>query len=174
MLSKRIEDLLNNQIKNELYSSYLYLSMSAWLTNYGLTGYAHWFRVQAMEERDHALIFYNYILQTNARVHLYAVDEPNFDFASVEELLKLNLSHEEYVTSLIYKIAAAAQEEGDFKTSEMIKWFVTEQVEEEANATDNITQYKLFGGDGKGLYDLDALKATRVYAVAAPLAAAGA
>ena len=107
-------------------------------------------------------------------MHLYAVDEPNFDFASVEELLKLNLSHEEYVTSLIYKIAAAAQEEGDFKTSEMIKWFVTEQVEEEANATDNITQYKLFGGDGKGLYDLDALKATRVYAVAAPLATAGA
>ncbi len=171
MLSKRIEDLLNDQIKNEFYSAYLYLSMSAWLTNYGLTGYAHWFRVQAQEERDHALIFMNYILQTNGRVHLKALDEPNFDFASVEDLLNLNLSHEQFVTSLIYKIAAAAQEESDFKTSEMIKWFVTEQVEEEANATDNITQYRLFGGDGKGLYMLDAQKATRVYAVAAPLAA---
>jgi ferritin len=172
MLNKRIEELLNQQIKNELYSAYLYLSMSAWLSNYGLNGYAHWFRVQAQEERDHALIFLNFIIQANGRVHLYAIDEPNFDFKDVDELLNLNLSHEQFVTSLIYKIAAAAQEEGDFKTSEMIKWFVTEQVEEEANAIDNITGYKLFGRDGQGLLALDQQKMTRVYNQAAPLAAA--
>jgi ferritin len=171
MLNKKIEDLLNNQIKNEFYSAYLYLSMSAWLNNYGLNGYAHWFRVQAMEERDHALIFLNYIIKANGRVHLYAMDEPNFDFASVEELLNLNLSHEQYVTSLIYKIAAAAQEEGDFKTSEMVKWFVTEQVEEEGNAIDNINGYKLFGREGQGLLALDGQKMARVYTQAPPLAA---
>jgi ferritin len=171
MLSKRIEELLNQQIKNEFYSAYLYLSMSAWLNNYGLIGYAHWFRVQAQEERDHALIFLNYIVQTNGRAHLYAIDEPNFDFKDVAELLNLNLSHEQYVTGLIYAIAKAADEEKDYKTSEMIKWFVTEQVEEEANAVDNITGYKLFGKDGQGLLALDAQKGTRVYAQAAPLAA---
>jgi ferritin len=171
MLSKRIEDLLNDQIKNEFYSAYLYLSMSAWLSNYGLNGYAHWFRVQAMEERDHALIFLEYIVRANGRVHLHAIDEPNFDFENVEALLKLNLSHEQYVTGLIYKIAAAAEEERDFKTAEMVKWFVTEQVEEEANAVDNINGYSLFGRDGQGLYALDAQKATRVYVQAAPLAA---
>ena len=171
MLSKRIEELLNNQIKNEFYSAYLYLSMSAWLTNYGLNGYAHWFQVQAMEERDHAMIFLNYIVKANGRVHLYAIDEPNFEFESVEALLNLNLSHEQLVTSLIYKIAAAAQEENDFKTAEMVKWFVTEQVEEEANAIDNINGYKLFGKDGQGLLALDTQKGARVYVQAAPLAA---
>jgi ferritin len=171
MLSKKIEELLNNQIKNEFYSAYLYLSMAAWLHNYGLNGYAHWFRVQAQEERDHALIFMNYIIKANGRVHLYAIDEPNFDFRDVGELLDLNLSHEQYVTSLIYNISAAAREEKDFKTEEMLKWFITEQVEEEANALDNINGYKLFGGDGKGLYMLDAGKATRVYTQAPPLAA---
>ncbi len=173
MLSKKIEDLLNNQIKNEFYSAYLYLSMAGWLHNYGLNGYAHWFRVQAQEERDHALIFMNYIIQANGRVHLLAIDEPNFEFTDIEELLNLNLSHEQLVTSLIYKINAAAREEGDYKTEEMLKWFITEQVEEEANAVDNITSYKLFGGDGKGLFMLDSQKATRVYAQAAPLAAQG-
>jgi ferritin len=171
MLNGKIEDLLNNQIKNEFYSAYLYMSMSAWLNNYGLNGYAHWFRVQAQEERDHALIFLNYIIKANGRVHLYAIDEPNFDFKDVEELLNLNLTHEQYVTSLIYNIAAAAQAENDFKTAEMVKWFVTEQVEEEANAVDNITGYKLFGGDGKGLYQLDSQKMTRIYTQAPPLAA---
>jgi ferritin len=171
MLSKNIEELLNNQIKNEFYSAYLYMSMAAWLHNYGLNGYAHWFRVQAQEERDHAMIFLNYIVKANGRVHLYAIDEPNFDFKDIEELLNLTLSHEQLVTSLIYNIAAAAQAEKDFKTEEMNKWFVTEQVEEEANALDNINGYKLFGGDGKGLYMLDAQKATRVYTQAPPLAA---
>ena len=171
MLSKKIEDLLNNQIKNEFYSAYLYLSMAGWLHNYGLNGYAHWFRVQAQEERDHALIFMNYIVKANGRVHLLAIDEPNFEFTSIEELLQLNLSHEQLVTSLIYQINAAAREENDFKTEEMLKWFIAEQVEEEANATDNITSYKLFGADGKGLFMLDSQKATRVYVPAPPLAA---
>ena len=171
MLNPKIEELLNQQIKNELYSAYLYMSMSAWLNNYGLNGYAHWFRVQAQEERDHAMIFLNYIIKANGRVHLYAIDEPNFDFKDVKELLDLNLSHEEYVTGLINNIAAEAQKDGDFKTSEMIQWFVTEQVEEEANAVDNITGYRLFGTDGNGLYQLDAQKMTRVYTQAPPLAA---
>jgi ferritin len=171
MLNQNIEDLLNNQIKNEFYSAYLYMSMSAWLNNYGLNGYAHWFRVQAQEERDHALIFLNYIIKANGRVHLAAINEPNFTFNDVEELLNLNLSHEQYVTSLIYNIAAAAQAEKDFKTAEMVNWFITEQVEEEANAVDNITGYKLFGSEGKGLYMLDAQKMTRVYTQAPPLAA---
>jgi ferritin len=171
MLSPKIEELLNQQIKNEFYSAYLYLSMAAWLHDFGLNGYAHWFRVQAQEERDHAMIFMNYIIQANGRVHLYAIDEPNFEFKNVEELLDLNLSHEQMVTSLIYNIASTARDEKDFKTEEMIKWFITEQVEEEANAIDNINGYKLFGSDGKGLYMLDAQKATRVYAQASPLAA---
>lgn len=171
MLSKKIEDLLNNQIKNEFYSAYLYLSMAGWLHNYGLNGYAHWFRVQAQEERDHALIFMNYIVKANGRVHLYAIDEPKFEFADIGELLQLNLDHEKFVTGLIYGIATAARAENDFKTEEMLKWFIAEQVEEEANATDNINGYRLFGADGKGLFMLDSQKAARLYVQAPPLAA---
>jgi ferritin len=171
MLSKKIEGLLNEQIKNELYSAYLYMAFSAWLENEGLKGYAHWFRVQAQEERDHALIFMYYIQRAGGRVHFLAIDEPVYDYKDIAELLKMNLDHERIVTGLIYGIAKAAQEEADFKTVETLKWFIDEQVEEENNATTNIQRYDLFGKDGKGLYMLDTEMAARVYAQAPPLAA---
>jgi len=170
MLNPKLEKLMNEQIRNELYSAYLYMAFSAWLAKLGLNGYAHWFRIQAQEETDHAMIFMYYIIATDGRVHFLPIDEPPFEYESTAALLQMNLDHEKIVTGLIYNIATAAQEEKDYKTVEMLKWLISEQVEEENNATNNIQRYALFGSDGKGLYMLDTEMNARVYVQAAPLA----
>jgi ferritin len=169
MLNPKIEKLMNEQIRNELYSAYLYMAFAAWLAKKGLNGYAHWFRIQAQEETDHAKIFMYYIIATDGRVHFLAIDEPVFEYDSVAALLQMNLDHEQKVTALIYNIAKVAQDEQDYKTVEMLKWLISEQVEEENNATNNIQRYALFGADGKGLYMLDTEMNARLYVQAAPL-----
>lgn len=171
MLSERMEQLLNDQVQKELYSAYMYLSFEAYFASRNLDGFAHWFRLQAMEERDHALIFINYINQVGGRVKLQAIDAPEWDFASIEEVLQKQLEHERFVTQSIYDIADAAIEERDHKTSSFIKWFIDEQAEEEETAEQNLSKLQLIGeNDGKGIYMLDAEFGARVYTVPAPLA----
>lgn len=172
MISDKMEKLLNDQIQKELYSSYLYLSFEAYFTSRNLNGFAHWFRMQAMEERDHALIFYNYINQVGGRVKLQAISAPEWDFNSIEEVLSKQLEHERFVTESIYNIVDQAVEERDHKTNSFLKWFIDEQVEEEDTAEHNLGKFRLVGeNDGKGILMLDAEMATRVYTVPAPLAA---
>lgn len=171
MVSERIQKLLNEQVNKELFSAYLYLSIEAYLTAQNLPGFANWFHVQTQEERDHALIFFNYINRIGGRVELAPIEGPQTDFASVEEALKLTLEHEKFVTASIYKIADAALEERDHKTSSFLNWFVDEQVEEEENATNNMARFELVKGDGKGILMMDAEMAARTYVQAAPLAA---
>ncbi|MEI7579573.1 MAG: ferritin [bacterium] len=173
MISEKLEILLNDQVQKELYSAYLYFSFEAYFTSRNLNGYAHWFRVQAQEERDHALIFFNYINHVGGRVKLRQIDSPPWDFKTIEEVLSLQLDHERFVTKSIYDIADQAISERDHKTSSFLKWFIDEQAEEESNAEQNLSKIMLVGEtDGKGVLLLDAEMGARVYVVPSPLSAA--
>lgn len=172
MISEKMEKLLNDQIQKEFYSAYLYLSFESYFTSRNLNGFAHWFRVQAMEERDHAIIFVNYLNQVGGRVKLQSLEAPEWDFKSIEEVTIKQLEHERFVTSSIYNIADQAIEERDHKTNSFLKWFIDEQAEEESNAEENLSKIRLVGeNDGRGILMLDAELATRVYVIPAPLAA---
>jgi len=172
MISEKMEQLLNDQIQKEFYSAYLYLSFEAYFTSRNLNGFANWFRVQAMEERDHALIFINYLNLVGGRVKLQAIQAPEWNFNSIEEVFTKTLAHEQYVTQSIYNIADRAMEERDHKTSSFIKWFIDEQAEEEDAAQQNLSKIRLVGeNDGKAILMLDSELATRVYTVPTPLAA---
>ncbi len=163
MLNKKVAQLLNEQITKELYSAYLYLDFSVYYEAEGLDGFANWYMVQAQEERDHAMLFLKYLQQNGEKVALGAVDKPDKELSSLMAPLKAGLEHEQYVTSLINDIYAAAYEVKDFRTMQFLDWFVKEQLEEEKNAEDMIKKMELFGNDSKGLYSLDAEYATRMY-----------
>ena len=158
----RVPILLNAQICREFYSAYLYLKMSIYYADEGLDGFASWFRIQAQEERDHALLFIDYMQQNEMEISLKSIDEPSGEFTSFSSPLLLTLQHEKFVTQKINEIYAAAEQEQDFRTTQFLAWFVSEQAEEEATATDLIKRMKLFG-DGMSLYMMDAEMKTRVY-----------
>jgi ferritin len=172
MISERIEKLLNDQVNKELFSAYLYLSIEAYFHSINLPGFAHWFRVQTQEERDHALLFFEYINRVGGRVALQPIEGPKVEFASIEEAFRQTLEHERFVTASIYNIVDAAKEERDHKTDSFLKWFVDEQVEEEENADNNLKKFSLVKDDGKGILMLDAEFAARVYTPAPGLSGA--
>lgn len=163
MLNEKVVELLNDQIVKEFYSAYLYLDFSNFYSDKGLDGFANWYRIQAQEERDHALLFYDYLHNNNEKVTLGAIDAPNLKLDTLMDPLKAGLEHEEYVTDLIHTIYAAAKDVNDFRTMQFLDWFVKEQGEEEKNANDLITKMELFGSDPKSLYMLDQELAARVY-----------
>jgi ferritin len=163
MMNAKVHELLNQQINKEFYSAYLYLDFSNYFEHAGLDGFANWYKVQAQEERDHAMLFYQYLQNENQKVTLEAIPKPDKTFECHMDVLKAGLEHEEYVTSLINDIYAAAYEVKDFRTMQFLDWFVKEQGEEETNANDLITKMELFGGDAKGLYMLNQELAARVY-----------
>lgn len=162
-MDQKVATLLNEQINKEFYSAYLYLDMANFYKQKGLDGYANWYEIQAKEEQDHAMLFYQYLQNNNQKVTLEAIAKPDQVFGSLEEPLKAALKHEEYVTSLINTIYTAAQEVNDYRTIQFLDWFVKEQGEEETNANDMITKMELFGNDSKGLYMLDAEMKARIY-----------
>ena len=163
MLNAKVKELLNQQINKELYSAYLYLDFSEYFENRGLNGFANWYYVQAQEEKDHAMLFYRYLKNNNEKVTFEAIDKPDKVLNSDMDVLKAGLEHEEYVTSLINDIYAAAYEAKDFRTMQFLDWFVKEQGEEETNANDLISKMELFGSDAKSLYMLNSELAARVY-----------
>ena len=162
-MDKKVHELLNDQINKEFYSAYLYLEFYNYFKAKGLDGFANWYMIQAQEERDHALLFYQYLQNNNMPVTLEAIDSPKREFADNMAVLQAGLSHEEYVTSLIHDIYAAAYEVKDFRAMQFLDWFVKEQGEEETNANDLITKLELFGSDPKSLYMLNQELGTRVY-----------
>ena len=163
MLDKKVLKLLNEQINKELYSAYLYLDFSIFYEAQGLDGFANWYMIQAQEERDHAMLMLKYLQNNGEKVELQAVAKPDKDMRALIDPLKFGYEHEQYVTSLINDIYAAAYEVKDFRTMQYLDWFVKEQLEEEKNAEDMIKKMELFGNDSKGLYSLDAEYAARVY-----------
>lgn len=163
MISKKMTDQLNVQMKNEFYSAYFYLTMGAWFTSKNLPGFANWFNVQAQEERDHATMIMNYMLRVGADIEFLAIDAPDANFESPLDICQKTLAHEQQVTSWIYAIMDTAQEERDYKTIQFLQWFVTEQVEEEENASGLIERLKTAGNTEAGLLYLDNEAGTRVY-----------
>ena len=170
-MDQKVYELLNEQINAELYSAYLYMSFADYYEEEGLDGYANWYMIHAAEERDHALIFRNYLHENGQHVSLGAIAQPDKTFASYLEPLEAGLEHEKLVTSLINAIYAAADEVKDYRTMRFLDWFIEEQLEEEATADDMITKMKLFGGDARSLYELNQEYAGRTYSVPSPLAA---
>ena len=162
-MNNKVHELLNQQINKELYSAYLYLDFSNYFSRVGLDGFANWYMIQAQEERDHAMLFYQYLQNENQIVTLDAVAKPDKVFSEHIDVLRAGLTHEEYVTSLINDIYAAAHEVKDFRTMQFLDWFVKEQGEEETNANDLIIKMELFGTDPRGLYLLNQELAARVY-----------
>ena len=162
-MNSKVHQLLNEQINKEFYSAYLYLDFSNYFKAKGLDGFANWYMVQAQEERDHAMLFYQYLQNESQVVTLDAIGKPDKVFSCDMDVLKAGLEHEKYVTSLINDIYAAAYEVKDFRTMQFLDWFVKEQGEEETNANDMITKMELFGSDPRSLYMLNQELAARVY-----------
>ena len=163
MLDAKVVKLINEQVNKELYSAYLYLYFSIFFEQQGLDGFVNWYMVQAQEERDHAMLFLQYLQQNGEKVILEAVAKPDKEMKTLMDPLQFGLEHEQYVTSLIHDIYAAAYEVKDFRSMQFLDWFVKEQLEEEKNADDMIKKMELFGNDSKGLYSLDSEYAQRVY-----------
>lgn len=163
MIDKKIAQLINEQVNKELYSAYLYLDFSNYYEAEGLDGFAHWYQVQAQEERDHAMMMRRYLIDNGVRVTFDAIAKPDKDMKKHDDPLAFGYEHEQYVTSLINNIYAEAFKLHDFKTMQFLDWFIKEQGEEEKNAEDMIRKYELFGHDAKGLYALNQELLARVY-----------
>jgi ferritin len=163
MLSKKMENALNEQINKEMYSSYLYMAMSAHSTNIGLPGFANWFMVQYKEEMEHAMRLYNYLNDQGGKIHLKAIDEPPSTFKDPMDMFQKTLKHEQFVNKSINTLMDLAIKEKDHATQIFLQWFVTEQIEEEGNDNDIITKLELAGSKGNGLFMIDKELATRIY-----------
>ena len=163
MLNKKLEEALNAQINAEFWSAYLYLSMSSDMSDKGMAGVANWFAIQFKEEQDHAMKFFNYVISRGGKVTLKPIEKVDTEWKSPLAAFEQTLQHEEKVTSLINDLYALAEQEKDYATQSMLKWFIDEQVDEEENAKAIIDTLKLIGDNGYGLYQLDKELATRVY-----------
>ena len=169
MLSAKLHTAINEQINAELWSAYLYLSMSMDAEAKGLKGVANWFYVQWLEEQAHARILMNYLNSRDAKVELKPIKEVETRWESVLDMFKQTLEHEKVVTSLINNLAAIAAEDRDFASSNMLVWFIDEQVEEEESAREMIFAVESVEGNKYGMYQLDKELASRVYSQASPL-----
>ena len=170
MLSSNLHQAINAQINAELWSAYLYLSMSMDAEAKGLKGVANWFHVQYLEEQDHARIFMNYLNSRDAKVVLQPIAEVPTEWNSVLEMFEQTLAHEKKVTALINNLAFIANEDRDFASINRLVWFIDEQVEEEESAREMIAAVEAVEGNMYGMYMLDKELATRVYNTPSPLA----
>jgi len=167
MLSKAMQDAINQQINAELSSAYLYLSMSAYCAATNRVGSAHWMRVQFQEEQSHAMKLFDFINSRGGRVVLQALSQPPVEFGSPLEVLQKALEYEQKVSASINQLYGLATKENDYASVVMLQWFVNEQVEEEKTATAIVEQLKLIGNDGPALLILDRELGTRQAGAAA-------
>jgi ferritin len=167
VLSERMKDALNGQINAEMYSSYLYLSMSAYFESTGLSGFANWMRAQAQEELMHAMKFYDYVNERGGRVTLGPIEAPPSEWESTLATFEATYGHEQKVTGLINDLVNLAIEEKNHATNTFLQWFVTEQVEEEASAGEIVNKLKLMGDAPGGLFMLDRELGARVFTMPA-------
>ncbi len=172
MLSKKIEEALNAQINAEMWSAYLYLSMSAYCHSNGKPGMGKWFEVQFQEEQDHAKIIFNYVIRRGGKVELAPIDAVPTKWESILDVFESTLTHEQKVTDMINKLFALTAAEDDYATQSTLKWFIDEQVEEEETAQNIIDSLKMIKDNGYGLYMLDKELGSRTYTQAEPLTSA--
>lgn len=162
MLNERMEEALNEQINKEMYSSYLYLAMSAYSSSIGLPGFAHWFRVQVEEENIHAMKLFDYINNQGGRVKLKEIKEPPMKFGTPMSMFQQTLKHEQFVTRLIHELVDLARAEKDDNTISFLQWYVDEQVEEEENDNEIIAKLIDVDDNKDALSELDAGLAKRL------------
>ncbi len=163
MLGKKIEEDFNKQINWELYSAYLYLSMSAYFLSINLNGFANWMRVQAMEELTHAMKFFDFINERSGRIALLEAKAPPKEWESPLAAFEDAYEHEQFVSNRINELVNLALEEKDHASNNFLQWFVSEQVEEEASVDEVVQKLKLIGNDGGGLFMIDQELAQRVF-----------
>jgi ferritin len=173
MLDKKVIKAINEQIAKEFYSGWLYLQMAAYFEARNLKGFAHWLRVQAQEEGCHGLIFFNHVCERGGLAELGAVASPGLNFKSALDVFEKGLKHEYTVTASIGNIMKLAMSVNDFATQSMLKWFVDEQVEEEANFDEISSKLRLIGDkDGNGLILMDKDLSARMFTLPPPLVTA--
>ncbi len=160
-LSKKMQDALNEQIREELASAYIYLSMAAYFEAENLPGFAHWMQVQSQEEMGHAMKFYAHVNERGGRVWLQAIPEPEAEFEGPTDVFQKALDHERYISGRIVNLYKLAQQEGEYATYGLLQWFIDEQVEEEASASEIVEMLKLAGEKGQALIMLDRQLAQR-------------
>lgn len=154
-IGQKMQDAMNEQINKEFFSSYLYLSMAAYFEYKNLTGFAQWMRLQADEEREHAMKFYNFILDAGGRVSLKAIEAPRTDWESNLAVAEQIVEHEAMVTASIHQLYELAMQEKDYAAAAMLQWFITEQVEEEKNAAELLAKLRLIEERGTAVLMLD-------------------
>lgn len=161
MISDKMQAALNEQVNKEFYSAYMYLAMSAYCNTIGLPGFAHWMRMQYEEEVMHVTKMYDYILDQGGEVELLAIEQPDKEYGSPLDVFEKTLEHEQFVTGLIHKLMDLAVAERDYATQTFLQWYVTEQVEEEANVNDIVSPLRMVGEDKGGLMMIDQQLAAR-------------
>ncbi len=154
-MSQTLHDAMNDQIRHELYSAYLYLSMAAYFEAMNLPGFAHWMRVQAREEVSHAMKFFDHLCDRGERVILQAIEQPPVDFASPQEAFARALEHERRVTGLIRNLYQIAVRENELSSLPLLHWFLEEQIEEEKSVEQILAALRRIGEDGTGLVVMD-------------------
>lgn len=155
MITKKIEKAINDQIAREMFSAYLYLGMSSHAVSLGFKGAGKWFRIQFQEEQGHALKFYDYLLSQGATVELAAIEKPKVAFKSLMELFGATLTHEQYITKSLNDLMGLAVSEKDYATQSLLQWYITEQIEEEANDSDILSMLKMAGSSAGTLLMVD-------------------
>lgn len=163
MIKKEVLEAINEQINAEGYSAYMYLSMAAYFENMGLSGFANWMKVQYQEEAAHALKFFNYLADRGGRVVLKSINQVPVDFEGIVDVFEKTLAHENHVTELINNLVNVAVAASDHASQSFLKWFVDEQVEEEANVEKILATLKLINGQGNGIFMMDRELGQRVF-----------
>ena len=155
MLSERMQDAINRQIRDELYSAYLYLSMAAYFEATSLPGFATWMRAQSQEEVEHAMKFFDFVNERGGRVELHAIEQPPLEFDSPQGVIEATYEHEQKVTGLIHDLYEVASEEKDYAAQVMLHWFIDEQVEEEDSVSEILDTLERIGDKDHALMMLD-------------------
>ena len=163
MLSEKLLKEINTQIKYEFESAHLYMAMAAYCDAEDWEGFANFFKMQAEEERFHAMKFYNFLNQMGERITVYGLSEPSNEYSSVLDVFEKSLKHENFVTKRIYTLMDIASEEKEHATMSLLKWFIDEQVEEEDMFGTMIAKLKRVGSDTAGLYLIDSEAAQRTF-----------
>ena len=163
MTNENIIRLLNEQIAKEQFAAQLYLSMSAWFSARDLDGIANYFRVQSKEELFHADKIFDYLNDIGGEIEMGAIEKPENNFQNAQEVFEKALAHEKLVTQSIFNILKEANKVGDYATISFLQWFVNEQVEEEASASQLVSKIKMVANDSSALYLFDQELAQRVF-----------
>ncbi|MFP4481394.1 MAG: ferritin [Thermovirgaceae bacterium] len=155
MISKKMQDAMNKQINEELFSAYLYLSMAAWAEKSNLTGAASWMRKQSEEEMEHAMKFFNHINERGGEVELHPVEGPQKDWTGILEVFEASLAHEQHISACINDLYGLAAAEKDYASQVFLQWFIEEQVEEEASVDEVVQKLKMVSGSKNGIFMVD-------------------